>query len=591
VNGNPIVVHLHGGHSNASYDGFTEAFYSPKNETGFQVQGPFFTGQDYFYESQPAAAIWYHDHTLGTTRLNVYAGMAGFYIIRDKVDTGTSSNAYNLPIFPYELALAVQDRFFKNTGELFYPAFPGDPWYEVYLGTDPNIPPAANFTDRPSVLTEFFGDHMVVNGKVWPKKDVELRSYRLRLLNGCDSRFLVIEFYLVAGNETDWKSSKMGPLNFTVIGKDQGLFPKAQQNIRTLVVETGSRYDIIIDFSSFAVGDRIIMANRGGDLPFNGFPPANRQQEPHHIPDFTPLAPFDGRYIYTDRIMAFDLKTRPKNAKPVNYVKFDAAKNNPISTANETRVRKVALFEGSDEYGRLQPQLGTAQLATNYNGMPIYWPSDCPDGPYCKAGLSGLQMEGSVGWHSPTTENPALNATEIWEIWNVSPDAHPVHLHLVHFEVVGRHDIIYNSAIDPDNACVPDDTVSGNFIAPTDGICLVPQKVVQFDGSLGDGFKIVFPANCTGFEGNCYNATAAIIRPDAYVDGTRMDMVAALPGQVTRIKATFDKPGLFVWHCHILSHEDHEMMRVLFVGPGAHNEHDHAHGTQEYNSKWYDTEI
>jgi FtsP/CotA-like multicopper oxidase with cupredoxin domain len=434
----------------------------------------------------------------------------------------------------------------------------------------------------------------VVNGKVWPKKDVELRSYRLRLLNGCDSRFLVIEFYLVAGNETDWKSG-IGPLNFTVVGKDQGLFPEAQQNIRTLVAETGSRYDIIFDFSSFEVGGRIIMANRGGDLPFNGetldFPPGKRQEEPPpdpEIPNFAPLIPFEGRYIYTDRIMAFDLKTRPADAKPVNFLKFDEAMNNPISTAIVTRTRKVALFEGTDQYGRLQPLLGTAELATDYNGMPIYWPYDCPNGPYCLAGLNnatsgeGLQMEGSIAWHSPITENPAFNATEIWEIWNVSPDAHPVHLHLVHFEVVGRHDIIYNSATGEENACVQD--ANGNFIAPTDGICLVPQKVVEFDDALGDGSKIVFPVNqtdCNGLEGNCYSASpATIIRPDAYVDGTRMDMVAALPGQVTRIKATFDKPGQFVWHCHILSHEDHEMMRVLFVGPGAFG--DGGHGAPEY---------
>jgi len=161
-------------------------------------------------------------------------------------------------------------------------------------------------------------------------------------------------------------------------------------------------------------------------------------------------------------------------------------------------------------------------------------------------------MEGSIAWHSPTTENPALYSTEEWEVWNATGDAHPVHLHLVHFEVLGRKEIVW------DSRTTEDDRVLDPEPETPDGTYLVTQPVVQHNGLLGNGFKLV---NLT------YGAD--LPQPAGYVEDTPKDMVTALPNQVTRIKATFDKPGRYVWHCHILSHEDHEMMRVMHVGPGA----------------------
>jgi spore coat protein A, manganese oxidase len=118
-NGTPIVPHLHGGHNNAPYDGNPEYFFSP----GFEVRGPDWEREVYVY----------HDHALGITRLSVYAGMAGFYISRDHQDTGTVDNPLGLPAFPYEVPLVIQDRMFKENGELFYPAFQGDPYYEDFI--------------------------------------------------------------------------------------------------------------------------------------------------------------------------------------------------------------------------------------------------------------------------------------------------------------------------------------------------------------------------------------------------------------------------------------------------------------------------
>jgi FtsP/CotA-like multicopper oxidase with cupredoxin domain len=207
----------------------------------------------------------------------------------------------------------------------------------------------------------------------------------------------------------------------------------------------------------------------------------------------------------------------------------------------------VALFEGMDEYGRLQPLLGTAELATDWDNKPINWPNTQP---YIDAGLTD-QMEGSIAWHSPTTENPKLGDTEEWHIFNVTGDAHPVHLHLVNFKIIGRKEIQFDSNTDPDGFLKPGGPNG-------DGAYLEEQPVVQHNGTLGKGFRIVRADLGEG-------ATVTLDEDDGYVENAPKDMVTALPGQITIIRAKFDKPGRYVWHCHILSHEDHEMMRVLQV--------------------------
>ena len=512
ANGVPIVAHLHGGHTNYQFDGNPEYFFSP----GFGVRGPRWMDEKYNYKNdQPAGNLWYHDHALGITRLNVYAGMAGFYFVRDNVDTGLPDNPLGLPAWPYEKAYAIQDRMFRANGELFYPAFPGEPFYEDFITDEGAVLPPDLFPGGgPTALAEFFGDHMVVNGMIWPKEDVEPRNYRLHLLNGTDSRFLVIRFRAVPAGATDLTNAG-APIPFYVIGSDQGLASAATQ-VDRLVFEPGSRYDIVFDFKNLQ-GQRIIMENIGGDEPFGGDIPG-------------PQA-----FTETNRIMAFDVvggDNVPDGFNPANLGVY-AGNANPVS-----RVRKVALFEGKDEFGRLQPLLGTAEPASDYLGNPINWPAT-PE--YAAAGLTG-QMQGAIAWHSPTTENPALGATEIWEIYNATGDAHPVHLHLVNFQV-GTGDVAtYGPARQQFTANV------------------VSQKVVQHNGPQGDGFRLE----------NIQLGGAVNIGPgEGYVENAPKDMVTALPGQVTRIKATFDKPGRYVWHCHILSHEDHEMMRVLHVGPGA----------------------
>ena len=252
----------------------------------------------------------------------------------------------------------------------------------------------------------------------------------------------------------------------------------------------------------------------------------------------------------TDRVMAFDV-VLPKDNSVDDHFTPSSIQHGPRvgPVTNLDAPRQVALFEGKDEFGRLQPLLGTAAAST-------------------VMGMNGQPLNGAIAWHEATTENPVLGDTEVWEIWNGTGDAHPVHLHLVHFEVLDRQEIVWDSNADEDGllseatlAAIAD----GTYVP--DGTYKVMQPTVQHNTVLGNpatygiGFRF---ENLTKTDDFLQMTTA-----EGYVENAPKDMVTALPGQVTRIKATFDKPGRYVWHCHILSHEDHEMMRVLHVGPGA----------------------
>ncbi|WP_136799739.1 multicopper oxidase family protein [Desulfosediminicola ganghwensis] len=503
-NGVPIITHLHGGNTDFQFDGNPEFFYSPDGT----VKGPQwdfveggFTNTFRYNNGVPAANLWYHDHALGLTRLNVYAGMAGFYFVRDEFDTGQTGNPLGLPAFPYELAYAVQDRMFTDRGALFYPAFPGDPFYDDFItGEGAELPPDLFPGGGPTALAEFFGDHMVVNGKIWPKENVEPRNYRLRLLNGCDSRFMVVQFVAVNAGETNFNTAG-DPIPFWVIGSDQGLGTPQQTD--TLVFEPGGRYDVVVDFSQVPSGSRVIMKNLGGDAPFGG-----AFGDDLDLEDLFPDR-------QTDRIMAFDV-VMPLSGVEDTFSPASLPGYNLVTNGGtEPTTRRVALFEGKDDFGRLQPLLGTVA-----------------DGD-----LTGTNVATAYTWFQPTTETPVLGSTEIWEIYNFTADAHPVHLHLVNFDILDREDFEYD--------------ITGT------------QTIAQHNGKTGEAPEI----------SNIRNFSAVSVGSE-YFEAAPKDMVTSLPGdpdgdpptgQLVRIKAHFNKPGRYVWHCHILSHEDHEMMRVLQV--------------------------
>ncbi|MCM3588385.1 multicopper oxidase [Mesobacillus maritimus] len=413
------VVHLHGGRVRPENDGFPEAWFT-KN---FRNKGTKFLHEVYYYPNcQRPTTLWYHDHAIGITRLNVYAGLAGFYLIRDEAE-----ERLNLPSGKYEIPLVIQDRSFylsgERRGELFYPSLPNE--------LPPPPPP------NPSVVPEFFGDTAIVNGKVWPFLEVEPRKYRFRILNGSNSRFYRLR--LSSGQ------------NFVQIGTDGGFLeePVIVKNQDGLLLAPAERGDVIIDFSNFA-GQNIILTN---DAP-SPFPNGN--------PD-APLLP---------EIMQFRVKenvSRPDRSEiPTTLSCLERLDPNNVPVRPNKLVERI-------EAGRLKLLLNDME----WNDLPI-------------------------------TETPYNGTVEVWELYNLTADTHPIHLHLVQFQILNRAPI----------------TIDNN------GIVI----------DVGDP---VDPApNERGWK----------------------DTVRANPNEVTRIIARFGPfTGIYPWHCHILEHEDHEMMRPYEV--------------------------
>ncbi len=482
------VTHLHGGHTESASDGLPEAWFTQD----FAETGPQFVKERYsYFNDQEAATLWYHDHALGITRLNVYAGLAGFYLLRDNNELKLIKNGV-LPGGDYEIEMVIQDRNFDSTAQLALPTASGPEECPLPLPGDPacGTPFPTN-----SIVAEFFGDVILVNGAAWPKLEVEPRKYRIRLLNGSDSRFYVLQWRDTATGGGSVTSG--GDHAFYVIGSDTGLLPFpvvpfSGGNENTLLIGPGERYDLVVDFSSFSEGDEVFLRNFGPDDPFKGFMSSGA------------VIGGSANLNTTGQIMKFVVSgTAPDVDASVDEFTWLRPDIRPLRQTGPTR--KVALFEGLDEFGRLQPLLGVAEETENVEGDTV---------------------NGSLTWSDAITESVRLNDAEVWEIYNTTEDAHPIHLHLVAFQVIDRQEISFTDENKPQ---------------------------LQHDGSTGVG-KVLTSLSLEG----------SAMSPDEIEEGWK-DTVVTLPGQVTRVIAKFDMEGRYVWHCHILSHEDHEMMRPYEV--------------------------
>lgn len=502
----PTVVHLHGGETDARFDGYPEAWYTQtKGGPGAAETGEYYSGNTYTYDNQQeAATLWYHDHALGVTRLNVYSGLAGFYKLTDDDKEALIADGV-LP--SRETPLVIQDKAFTEDGKLYFPGTADDVLPDGTGGSGTVLGEVGGeiFAQSDvSALPEFFGDHILVNGTPWPNLDVSDGKETFNLLNGSDSRFYVLEF--------------QGNVDVTAVGTDGGLLRNAVDLNKTFVMAPGDRIDAVVDFSALDPGDTVMLVNTGPAYdPFKGLPVSGAASE--------------GATPEVYNIMQFTVDA----SLPVEAASVDAGTllNPDIalpSEANVSAVRKVALFEGVDEFDRIQPLLGTAEEGDFH----VY--EDDPDAhPYTLAD-GGLKDFGPLKWAAPITETPTVGTTENWEVFNFTEDAHPVHLHLTQFAGLGRREFDFE---DNDEDGIPDDT--------------------NGDGKISYGS---LQADDFGDHDILVSETLTPLEPE---EGGRQDTLYVGPGEMLELNAYFEKEGLYVWHCHILSHEDHEMMRPMDV--------------------------
>jgi FtsP/CotA-like multicopper oxidase with cupredoxin domain len=448
----PLTTHLHGGEIESQSDGHPDSWFTP----GFAIKGKGWQKETYYYNNnQLPTTLWYHDHALGITRLNVYMGLAGFYILRDSV----FETPLNLPSGNYEIPVVIQDRMFNTDGSLAYPN----------VGNNPMIHPFWN--------PEFFGNTIVVNGKIWPYLNVEPRKYRFRFLNGSDARFYRLQLI-------DPATGMPGPA-FWQIGTDGGYLPApvmlndpANPASPRLLMAPGERADVIIDFSGYAVGTQFILDNNA-KAPFPNGAPANPQTV---------------RQIMQFRVVP--LTAPDPSVIPASITTIPTLTPGPIT-------RTLTLNE-----------------VMAMGGGPV-----------------AMFLDGKM-WDAPLTENPTSGTTEIWEIINLTADTHPIHLHLVQFQPLNRQKFQTNKYLKAYSALNP----------------VIPADVT------------INPAIAPYLQGTP-------VPPDANEVGWK-DTFRMNPGEVSRVVVrfapqdgspsyTFDataEPG-YVWHCHILEHEDNEMMR------------------------------
>lgn len=481
------IAHLHGSRViEEKSDGYPEAWSTPSGAIGAPMTTPtsLYNAAPFNYSNQQEATmLWYHDHTMGMTRLNVYAGMAGLYMLRDDNEMAMI-NANQLPSGPHEVPLVLQDRMFNANGSLAYPD-------KVVLANGTTVGSLA----APSMVPEFFGDVMVVNGVSWPYLQVEPRKYRFRILNGSNARFYTLALSGRANN------GGTAPVPFQVIGAEGG-FLNTPQSVTSLTLGPAERYDVIIDFST--LNGRNVTLTNSARTPFGrtvACPAANLTCVP---PGVLPTAGLHDQLMQFKvnlPLSAVPLVTLPVSLRPVLVP--------AVATLPPLPVRKVLLGEAQDNLGRILPMSGTPDL-------------------------------GFKGWMEVISETPAPGSEETWEIYNTTMDAHPVHMHSSAFQIIERQ--AFTATLG----------VNGQLVA----------------GTVALGTKKLLPSTETGWK-------ETVIAYPSEQNNIPLSVGQTVAGEITRVRMKFDTPpprvlggaagGQFVWHCHIVEHEDHDMMRPLTI--------------------------
>jgi FtsP/CotA-like multicopper oxidase with cupredoxin domain len=643
----PAVPHLHGAEVLSAFDGNPDSWFTP----GAAITGPGFVSTTYNYPNQQeAATLWFHDHSLGTTRLNVYSGLAAFYFIRDSRDTGLASNPITLPAGAFEQELLIADRMFDTNGQLIFPD--GSPAAQP-IGLE-GAP--ANTNLHPFAIPEFFGDVITVNGKSWPFFEVQPRRYRFRIVNGSNARFLQMQLFQEATTArgaftgissllTDTHNPPVGipgppiwqigsdggflnaPVNVDLI--TPGVPASGDPNSPHLFMAPAERSDIIVDFGGQA-GKRFILTNTavtpypgGGvititpDGSMEQLPPPAQQGPTASNPNLP------GPYEITDQIMEFRVD-QPLVGTDTSF--------NPAGTHPALRATPIVDIKPADTGLPVDAhrQLILDEVEDVTTGAPVEVIIENAHWNGLREGSTTV-IPGSVKSTSGVnaTEAPREGATELWEIANLSPDAHPLHIHLVQVQVINSQPLFSEPDLCPHTTVTPP---GSNVVQPASG-----EGNGQF-GPDGDGrfdftgpeyraaWDALFPGGTfNGFKfdpGNFIpgygpplpyltpNADGAIggnlafgsttpfpTNPDSYFVGPAVapqprdqgwkDTIKMFPCAVTRLAVrwapqdvaagtthagtdyfpfdpTTGGPG-YVWHCHILDHEDNEMMRPILI--------------------------
>jgi FtsP/CotA-like multicopper oxidase with cupredoxin domain len=529
----PGVPHLHGGEVPPVLDGGPDAWYTSdgqyRGHAYYTRAGALPNEAIYRYPNmQEAAPIWFHDHVLGATRLNVYAGLAGAYPITDpnlQLPTGLHpvglQQGSNGPV-DFVVPLVLQDRMFDTNGQFFFPN----------VGLNP---------EHPFWVPEFVGDTIVVNGKTWPYLSVQPKRYRFLFINGSNARtyemFLVNPVTKVMGPPIWQIATDGGYLDAPV--KIDANAPKGQ--MQRLLIMPGERADVIIDFAGFQ-NQGLILRNVGR-TPFpKGTPPSGATVG--RIVQFRvgpgPVA--DSSYNPTSGI-----PLRPPIIRLVNPATGTLAAG---VTAQKTR--QLTLNEVLGPGGPLEVLVNN----TKWDGKSadtITFPD-------------GTRPDFANGGPEALSELPNEGDTEVWEIVNLTADAHPIHTHLTQFQLINRQDFNvsqYNAAY---AAVFPGGVFVGGFGPPLNYNTGNPRAL---GGNPDIGRYLQGPA-----------------MPPAPNEAGWKDTIIMYPGQVTRIAVRFapmdrpiNDPNIsyafdpsagghgFVWHCHIIDHEDNEMMRPYRVTP------------------------
>jgi FtsP/CotA-like multicopper oxidase with cupredoxin domain len=452
----PIVTHLHGGEVQSTSDGGPNAWYTADGKHGPDYNTAVPTDPnaavDVYPNGQQPTTLWYHDHALGVTRLNVLSGLAGFYIISNASDPVEQL----LPHGEYDVPLAIQDRSFYSDGSLYYPT----------EGVNPAIHPYWQDT--------FLGNTIVVNGEAWPNMNVKQGLYRFRVLDGSNDRLYQI--------------SLSNGMAFTQIGTDGG-YLKAPAQMTSQLIAPGERIDILVDFSNVPAGQKIILENYAGSSSGGVAPQTTGQIMQFTVTDGKGLTP----------------KPLPSNLNPTLAGDFPN-----LPTPSKTRILTLTAVPGP-------------------------------------SGSEEMLLDGQT-WSASISEKPTLGSTEDWVIVNPTMDNHPIHVHLVQFQFVQRQAFAGISYMDDWSRLNGDPPLNHTTVN-------VPSITPYLTGT---------PTGPTASEQG-WKDTIVVNSGEVVTIRLRW---AEQNGNQFPFDATVGSG--YVWHCHMLEHEDNEMMRpYIVVSPAA----------------------